>query len=459
MQSQRPVLRQEQKLRMTPQLYQAIRMMAMPVQDLRQTIREELEKNPALEILEDKTTVSLDDIRNENREDPVDYFDDSSDRGYISRRSSSGEDTKRKFMEGALSKPESLHEHLVWQLRLQPLTEKEFGIGLLVIRNLDDNGFHIEPPETLVPKKDYKTLNKLIKIIQTFDPIGICTKDYQEAILVQIKNHPNPYPGSYEVVEKYLDLLEKGKYKEIAKKIHRTEKDVEAIRRFIRTLEPMPGRKFSDEPPRYVIPDVLVKYKDGDFVIVINDEEIPVLGVNPFFSDLERKKREKKEGKKVNEFVKTNIQNARWFIKSIRQRNETLLKTCKAIVEFQREFFLKGPKYLAPLTLKDIAREIDVHEATVSRITSGKYMQTEWGIYELKYFFSNSITGPGSTGSRYSKEGVKEIIKEIIEGYEGQKRLSDKKIAEILSNRGINIARRTAAKYRKELNIESSYRR
>lgn len=459
MQSQRPVMRQEQKLRMTPQLYQAIRMMAMPIQDLRQTIREELEKNPALEILEDKTTVSLDVIRNENREDPVDYFDDSSDRGYSGNRSTSGEDTKRKFMEGALSKPESLREHLVWQLRLQPLTEREYKIGLLIIRNLDDNGFYIEQPETLVSKKDYKILEKLIKIIQTFDPIGVCTKNYQEAILVQIRNHPNPYPKSYEVVEKYLDLLEKGKYKEIAKKIHGTEKDVEAILKFIGTLEPMPGRKFSDEPPRYVIPDVLVKHKDGDFVIVINDEEIPVLGVNSFFADLEQKKKEKKEGKKVNEFVKSNIQNARWFIKSIHQRNETLLKTCKAIVEFQREFFLKGPKYLAPLTLKDIAREIDVHEATVSRITSGKYMQTEWGIYELKYFFSNSITGPGSTGSRYSKEGVKQIIKEIIGGYEGQKRLSDKKIGEILANRGINIARRTVAKYRKELDIESSYRR
>jgi len=444
---------------MTPQLYQAIRMMAMPIQDLRQTIREELEKNPALEIVEDKTIVSLDDIRNQNRDDPQDYFDDSSDTGYSNSRRNTGEDKKRKFMEGVLSRPESLHEHLIWQLRLQRLSDDEYKIGELIIRNLDDNGFHIEPPESLVPESDSKTVKRLIEMIQTFDPVGVCSKDYREAILVQIKNHPCPYPGSYEVVDNYLKLLEKGKYKEISKSIHKSEKDVEAIRSFLHTLEPMPGRKYSNEPPRYVIPDVLVKHKDGDFIIVINDEEIPVLSVNPFFTELDDKKKKKKESKNINDFVKSNVRNARWFIKSIHQRNATLLKTCKAIIEFQREFFFKGPKYLAPLTLKDIAGDIGVHEATVSRITNGKYMQTEWGIYELKYFFSNSITGPGSTGSKYSKEGVKQIIKEIIEKGGSGKKLSDKKISEILANRGINIARRTVAKYRKELDIESSYNR
>ncbi len=306
MQTQRPVLRQEQRLRMTPQLYQAIRMMAMPIQDLRQTIREELEKNPALEIVEDKTIVSLDDIRNQNRDDPQDYFDDSSDTGYSNSRRNTGEDKKRKFMEGVLSRPESLHEHLIWQLRLQPLSDDEYKIGELIIRNLDDNGFHIEPPESLVPESDYKTVKRLIEMIQTFDPVGVCTKDYREAILVQIKSHPDPYPGSYEVVDNYLKLLEKGKYKEISKSIHKSEKDVEAIRSFLHTLEPMPGRKYSNEPPRYVIPDVLVKHKDGDFIIVINDEEIPVLSVNPFFTELDDKKKKKKESKNVKDFVKSN---------------------------------------------------------------------------------------------------------------------------------------------------------
>jgi len=181
------------------------------------------------------------------------------------------------------------------------------------------------------------------------------------------------------------------------------------------------------------------------------------LGLNPFFTNIQNHP-EAQKLKEVKQFVNNRVKEARWFIQSIHQRNQTLLKVAKAIVEFQRDFFLKGPKYLRPLTLKDIAQEIGVHEATVSRITTSKYIQTEWGIFELKYFFSNSISGAGSTGSQYSKEAVKQIIKEIIE-QEGGKNLSDQKIADLLSKRGIQLARRTVTKYRKELAISSSYDR
>jgi RNA polymerase sigma-54 factor len=201
----------------------------------------------------------------------------------------------------------------------------------------------------------------------------------------------------------------------------------------------------------------MVKTKEGNFVIILNDEEIPVLGINPFFQNFKKGTAKGKEPE-LKRFVQANLSNAKWFIRSIGQRNETLLKVCQTIVEFQRNFFRNGPKYLIPLTLKDIAREIEVHEATVSRITTGKYIQTEWGIFELKYFFSNSISGAGSTGSRYSKQGVKEIIKEIVEEA-GKNPLTDQKIKESLEDRGINIARRTVSKYRKELDIQSSFRR
>ena len=207
-----------------------------------------------------------------------------------------------------------------------------------------------------------------------------------------------------------------------------------------------------------------VTLHEGEFVIILNDEMIPVLGINPLFEDMARRKGESKDVK-TRQFVTQNLQDARWFIRTIGQRNETLLKVCRAIVEFQREFFLRGPKYLKPLTLKDVAGEIGVHEATVSRITSSKYMQTEWGIFSLKHFFSNSVAGTVSAGPRFSKEGVKEIIREII-GQEshggGQGRasgLSDQKIVEILAAKGVSIARRTVAKYRGELEIESSYQR
>jgi RNA polymerase sigma-54 factor len=263
--------------------------------------------------------------------------------------------------------------------------------------------------------------------------------------------------GADTVIEQHFDLLEREKYKEIARKMKITEEDVHEALEFIRTLTPFPGRKYSTESPRYVIPDLLVTMKEGQFVIVLNDEEIPVLGINPFFDRMNNSNSEQKD---VNRFVKSSVKDARWFIHSIQQRNQTLLKVSRAIVEFQRDFFLRGPKYLVPLTLKDIATTVDVHEATVSRITTSKYVQTEWGIFELKYFFSNSISGAGSKGSRYSKAAVKERIREILEEDKGEeKHLSDQRVADLLKQRGITIARRTVAKYRKELDISSSYDR
>ncbi len=457
LQSQKPVLRQEQRLRMTPQLYQAIKIMALPLQELRNTIQEELEKNPALETVEDNSFDSLDEAEKKQEDgDDLDYFDDTSDSGYLKYQDRDGRDAKRKFIEGVLTRPESLQEHLLWQLRLQHLSKEEFRVGELLIRNLDENGFHIEPPETLMTEKDFKTFEKMKAIIQNFDPSGTCTAGYQESILVQIKNHPSPHPQSYEVVEKYLLLLEKEKFKEIARHLKITVREVQKIREFIRELDPLPGRNFSTEPPRYVIPDVMVRLQDDEFVIILNNESIPILGINPFFTNISDNKERYKE-KKLKTFLKSSIQEARWFIRSINQRSDSLLKVCKAIIEFQRAFFRKGPKYLVPLGLKDIAREIGVHEATVSRVTNGKYIQTEWGIIELKYFFSGSVAGTGPGGGRFSKEGVKQMIKEIVE--QEKKHFTDQRIVEILAAKGVRLARRTVAKYRKELDIMSSFNR
>jgi RNA polymerase sigma-54 factor len=453
-QSQKPVLRQQQQLRMTPQLYQAIKIMALPLQELRNTIQEELERNPALEVMEENSLLSLDDTGRRTSEEQ-EYFENTSDPGYIKvQGGESREDARRKFIEGVLSRPESLHEHLLWQLRLQPISEEEFRIGELLIRNLDENGFHIEKPEALVSEEQFPVMNRIKQLIQGLDPVGTCTAGYREAILVQIRMHPNPVPGSAEIVEKHLELLEREKYREIARITRISVKEVEKIKEFLHELDPLPGRNFSSEQPRYVIPDVMVKVQEGEFIIVLNDEEIPVLGINSFYASIQDHKEQYRQ-KDLKRFVKSGVQEARWFIRSIRQRNETLLKVCKAIVEFQREFFRKGPKYLVPLSLKDIAAEIGVHEATVSRVTNGKYVQTEWGIFELKFFFSNLVPG----GGRFSKEGVKQMIKEIIEEEGGKKRLTDQKIGEILVAKGVRIARRTIAKYRKELDIMSSHHR
>lgn len=458
MQYQKPVMVQEQRLKMNPQLYQSIQLMALPVQELRFKIQEELERNPALEVVEEKTDLSLEESEGGAEGEDDDYFENSSDPGYSRGLDQEGSDSKQKFIEGALSRPESLQDHLLWQLRLQPIPQKWFEIGELLIRNLDEDGFHREAPEKLVDPAGARLLPDVMKIVRGLEPAGTCTKDYHESLMVQVTLSPNPPPRTQELLRDHLDLLEKGKIADIARKMRLPESQVQAMLAFIKTLNPFPGRQYSNEAPTYVIPDLMIKLKDGEFVIILNDEEIPVLGVNSFFTDILKEDRAK-PAREVKSFVKSSLKDARWFIRSITQRNETLLKIAKAIVEFQRDFFLRGPKYLVPLTLKDIANEVDVHETTVSRIANAKYVQTEWGIFELKYFFSNSISGAGSTGSRFSKEGVKQIIKEIIEASGSAKHLSDQKIADLLKGKGINLARRTVAKYRNELDIMSSYGR
>ena len=504
MQSQRPVLRQVQKLKMTPQLYQAVRLMALPLQDLKTTIEEELEKNPALQVEEDRSTVSLESLpARESGDGEGDWFDHSSDSGYSRADAEAASDARRQFIEGALSQPESLQDHLLEQLALQPIPEEWVRIGERLIRNLDENGFYLEPLEVLLEGEDAKLVAAVIALIQGFDPPGTCVKDVRESLLVQIRNHPDPHPRAAELVESWLEPLEKQRLREIEKGMHITDAALREVISFLRTLDPLPGRNYSRDVARYVVPDVQVVLQDGEFVILLNDEMIPVLGINPLFSEMSQRKGKAsapREGKgdpkgdgkgdpraalkgdpKARQFVTQSLQDARWFIRTIGQRNETLLKVCRAIVEFQREFFLKGPKFMRPLTLKDVAGEIGVHEATVSRITSAKYIQTEWGIFPLKHFFSNSVPATGAAGSRFSKEGVKEIIREIIEQEKareaqktpgargggarvetsgsGERGLSDQKIVEILASKGVSLARRTVAKYRGELAIESSYQR
>jgi RNA polymerase sigma-54 factor len=456
--SQRPVLRQEQRLKMTPQLYQAIRIMALPLQDLQVTIQEELERNPALEVLEDNSTTSLDAAPEANEEESV--FAESSDPGYLNGSGGTDDDAKRRFLEGALSRPETLQEHLLWQLRLQPLTPQEFRLGELLVRNLDDNGFVLEAPETLDRAAPPERLRKLMEMIQGFEPPGCCTRDFTDSLLAQIRVHPHPEPGSADLVRTHMELAKRGKLADIARGMAVSEQLVHAILDFVRELDPIPGRNYSAEQVRYVSPDITVKQIDGELGLLLNDEQIPVLGINQFFEKLSRDDPDRE----LKKFVNRNLQDARWFMRSIDERSRSLLKVTRAVVEVQREFFRRGPKYLVPLTLKDVAAEVGVHEATVSRLANGKFVQTEFGIFELRYFFTNSISGAGSKGSRFSKAGVKEMIREIVSGAATtvaplDKPLSDSRIAEILAEKGANIARRTVAKYRKELDIDSSYRR
>ena len=458
MQAQQPVLRQEQRLRMTPQLYQAIRIMALPLADLQLTIGQELERNPALEVVSEDPTDSLDELEDRPEEE---LFGDSSDPGFQSLRTDADPDAKQRFLEGALQRPETLQEHLLWQLRLQPVDPEVLRAAELLIHHLDDNGFLLEPPETAAPDIDPVTLGRARRLVQGFDPIGTCVADYRESLTVQIRHHDAPAPHAAAVVEGHLDALERGRLDEIAHALDIPVGAVHEVLAFVRTLEPLPGRNFPSEPTRYVVPDVIVRMHDGELAIILNEEVIPVLGVDSFFERIGGNGLgTTAAGKEARRFAKTNLQEARSFIRNVAARNRSLIRVTRKVVDHQREFFRSGPKQLRPLTLRDVAEEVDLHEATVSRIVNGKFVQTEWGIYELRHFFTNSISGAGSRGSQYSKAGVKEVVREIIEAERPDgKRLSDSRIAAILAERGIKIARRTVAKYRGELDIESSLER
>jgi RNA polymerase sigma-54 factor len=439
---------------MSPQLYQSIKLMALPIVDLREKIEEEIEKNPALEILEDRSTISLDSALSSPRKEEDDYFEATSDSGFIRRGGDEAAEEQHRFIEGALSRSETLQEHLLWQLRLEPVEPAVRETAELIIQNLNADGFHTEPVELLLkdrPPEDRspEKIARTLSLVQSLDPQGCGCADYRESLLVQAGLLPDA-PGGMAEALAYLELLEKGSFREAARKLSRTEEEVRAIFERLRKLSPFPGRQFDSGDTRYVVPDIQIIRQDGEFVIILNDEEIPVLGINPFFMKLS----DEKDGERAaRDFVRENIKEARWFIHSINRRNHTLVRVTRAIVEFQRPFFAGGPKYLAPLTLRNIVHELGLNESTVSRIANGKYVQTEWGIFEIRHFFSSAVRG--SAGS--SKEGVKEIIREILSGE--NRRMADQEIAGELARRGVSLARRTVAKYRKELDLGSSYDR
>jgi RNA polymerase sigma-54 factor len=355
-----------------------------------------------------------------------------------------------------LTRPETLQEHLLWQLQLEPVDKELRAIAETLIQNLDDDGFHKEEPETLFKPGPTgpppPRLGEAMELVRGLEPVGTCTRDYRESLKVQIGLMPDKPPGIEQALDN-LELLERGKFASLSKKIGLSEEDVRLLYDRVKELSPCPGRSFAPADVRYVIPDIRVT-RDGDgFIISLNDEAFLVLGINSFFEELG----DSAGRGEARDFARENIREARLFIQQLNQRNKTLVRVVHAIVEFQRPFFTNGPKFLAPLTLGDIARELDVHETTVSRTANGKYLQTEWGIFEIRYFFTNSISGAGSGGSRFSKEGVKEVIREIITAE--NRGLSDQDISDLLSTKGIALARRTVAKYRKELDMGSSYTR
>ncbi len=454
-------LKQTQKLIMTPQLQQAIKMLQLSNIELNERIEEEIMENPALELEEregeyeremEKDITDRELYKNEKNNKYDDGLEDEyffGDKSFSRIDRTSRVDKKREFLEGAISREETLKEYLLWQLRLINLTEEDFDIARILVSYIDTQGYLPLPTETLVDELNIPLtkLEKIIKIIQTLDPPGVGARNIEECLLIQLKVRGS-FPLAEKIAGQYLEMIKLNKFNEIARKLKVPIGKVKEAVTIISKLEPYPGRQFYSEEIKYIIPEVIIEEHEGNFEVIPNNYSLPKLRVNSYFENLMQMKG---GDKRIKEFAAEKVQRAKSFIHSIAQRESTLIRVTKTILEEQKEFFQNGPKYLKPLTLKDVSLELDLHESTISRITSSKYVQTPFGVFSLKYFFSNPISTKGS--KEYSATSIKEIVKDIIENEGSKKHLSDQKITDLLEKRGIKIARRTVAKYRKGLKI------
>ncbi len=488
-------LSQQQKL--SHQMIQAVSLLSISTNELSEIIYNEVEKNPVLEITKDS---SLENTGIRLKVSNLDVKNNTSD-----------SDAYQSFLESSPSRTETLQEHLLQQLNISKLTDEEKSIAEKIIFSLDERGYFVIPLEELFSDENTKnSVNKIslskkvlevLEKIQKFDPIGVICKNLQESLELQAKAKilaENKFENEefievdsktktliLEILHSHFELLEKPRANYVQKKLQESGiscsiENVEKAINFIRELDPFPARQFSIEKPIFINPDICVRRLSEDELLMNENENNRETEQLPFSIELIKTNlptvkisKDFLDFQDDNSQIKKAITDAKFFLNAIQQRNSTLLKVAIEIVKYQLEFFEKGPLYLKPLRLKDIAEKIDVHETTVSRISNGKYLQCEWGLFEIKYFFSNAVSVGEKSKDRIlekdksslsknnkerSKESIKHELLAILETEDG-KSLSDQKISEKLAEKGINIARRTVAKYRKELNFDSSYDR
>ncbi|HHV71018.1 MAG TPA: RNA polymerase factor sigma-54 [Clostridia bacterium] len=452
-------IEQTQKLIITPELRQAIAILQLSSQDLLELIEQEIENNPILEITEDQPEQEEEEEDLDEQFDPdwQEYFQDSSDLGY----NYTGKDYQEENLsyENLVTKHQTLHEYLTSQLHLTVNDSKDLRIGEFLIGCIDDNGYFRYPVKDVAKylKKSEEDVLRVLKIIQTFDPPGVGARNIKECLLIQVNQMDNKDPLVVKVIQDYLVDLAENRCQKLANALGISLKRVQEIADFIRNLEPKPGRMFfgSDEV-RYIVPDVVVKKVNGEYLVIVNDSISPRLTVNSYYKNI-LAGREEETGSVTKKFIENRLNSALWLIKSIEQRRMTLQKVVEEIVKHQREFLDRGIKYLRPLTLKQVADRIEMHESTVSRATANKYVQTPQGIFELRYFFTSGVER--EEGETASSESIKKMIEDLIKEEDPKKPLSDQKIADILASRGINISRRTVAKYRDAMGLLPSNRR
>jgi len=462
-------LKLTQKLVMTPQLQQAIRLLQLSRLDLEQAIQEEMVENPVLEeeaaeegtIEERIAEAAAEKNKSEGEEehggekelDWEQYMDSAISSGFQAEAGVPLDDGERPTLESTYTVERSLADHLVWQLRVSNLPDFVKQIGPCLIGCLDGDGYLREDDDALAQLCHCpgERISEALVYLRRLDPLGAFARDLTDCLLLQLKQLPDPHPLVEPLILKYLKDLETRRYKEVAEALEVSVDEVLAALHQLRQLEPKPGRRFDSDAPIYVVPDVYVVRKGDQFEIRLNDDGLPRPRISPYYLEMYKRLNNEEMDAASREFIKEKLNHAMALIKSLDQRQKTIFRTTESILRFQRDFFLKGPNYLRPLILRDVAEDLGMHESTISRVTSNKYLHCERGIFELKYFFSSSLKS--THGEDLSAVYVKNRLREILAEEDTNHCLSDQALANLLAKEGIKIARRTVAKYRDELKI------
>lgn len=459
-------LQQKQSLIMTPRLQQALKLLQVPTLELQTILKQEVLQNPLLEEVDDLTEQedierenSADEQNNEESEEPgeedaidwSEYMQDGLDRTYVPQS-----ETSIEFLEKVPVTRVTLAESLLEQLHFLNLPAEQMTVAEFLVGSMDERGWIVTPMPDLVDSlgRTQQEIEAVLAVVQALEPAGVGARDLRECLLIQLDARGDRDTMPWRLIHDHFDHLVNRRFPEIARLLKATVEEVQAAADEIATLNPRPGTAVSADDPKYVTPDLLVERVDEEYLVMLNDRNVPRLRISSAYESVIREKKRADataEQKQTRDYIQGKLASAKWLIQTIEQRRRTMIKVMNCIVREQREFFDKGIAFLRPLTLAQVARQIDMHESTVSRVCSGKYVQTPRGVFELKFFFSSGLET--DDGEDVSARTAKDIIKTLIDEEDKKDPLSDQRIAELLHERGLHIARRTVAKYREQLNI------
>lgn len=452
---------------MTPRLQQALKLLQVPTLELQAILKQEIMQNPLLEEVDE--IVESEDLEREDtpeeaanqesedpaEEDPIDWSEYMQD-GALDRTFVPESETVQEFLEKVPVTRTSLAESLLEQLHFLDLTPGRLTVCEFLVGSLDDRGFIATPLDEIAVAvgATAEEVEESLRVVQTLEPTGVGARDLRECLLLQLEARGERDSLPWRLIHDQFDNLVNRRFPEIARQLKCSVEEVQVAADVIATLNPRPGLQVSNEDPKYVVPDLLVERVDEEYVVLLNDRHLPRLRISAAYEGVlrDKKKADQTAGEqKTREYIQGKLNSARWLIQTIEQRRRTMIKVMNCIIREQRDFFDKGIAFLRPLTLQQVARQIDMHESTVSRVCSGKYVQTPRGVFELKFFFSSGLET--EDGEDVSARTAKDIIKTLIDEEDKKEPLSDQHIAELLHQRGLKIARRTVAKYREQLNI------